>query len=471
MYRLNKDTVPTGELIKALVDDFKATKMARLQKLDRYYKGQHDILGRVIEDTSKPNNKIVNPYPKYITDMITGYFMGSPVKYGTQDDENLMEKLQDVLDKNADSTHNMELSKQVSIFGVGFELLYLKEVPNAVSEIRYALLEPDKTFMVYDNSIDSEPLFAVRFYEEYDFISKETKEFYEVYTSDEYIMFTGDSKGLVEVERLEHFFGDVPVIEYKNNAEGLGDFELVLSLIDAYDLAVSDTANDLSYFSDAYMKLTGMELIDPSQVPLEAGETFADALERLATDYPESNFVTTTDLIAMKQNRMLILPEGSDAQFLTKSVDYQSVEVYKTRTREDIHKFSMTPDLTDKNFASNTSGVAMKYKERGIELVAISKEHMFKSSLMKRVQMITNLFNIRGGNHDYSQVFFSFTRNIPQDNETAVKMAKELLGLVSHETALGTLPSSIVDDTAYEMEKLQEEKTNPSSMYGNLDSE
>lgn len=471
MYRLNKDTVPTGELIKALVDDFKATKMARLQKLDRYYKGQHDILGRVIEDTSKPNNRIVNPYPKYITDMAVGYFMGSPVKYGSQDDESLMEKLQSVLDRNADSTHNMELSKQVSIFGVGFELLYLKEVPNAVSEIRYALLEPDKTFMVYDNSIDSEPLFAVRFYEEYDFISKESKEFYEVYTSEEYILFTGDSKGLVEVERLEHFFGDVPVIEYKNNAERLGDFELVLTLIDAYDLAVSDTANDLSYFSDAYMKLSGMELVDPSQIPLEAGETFAEALDRLATDYPESNFVTTTDLIAMKQNRMLILPKDSDAQFLTKSVDYQSVEVYKTRTREDIHKFSMTPDLTDTSFASNASGVAMKYKLLGLENTAVTKENMFKGSLQVRVKLITHMLNVRGGNHDYNQVFFSFSRNTPQDNEAIVKMAKELLGLVSHETALGTLPSSIVDDTAYEMEKLQEEKTDPSSMYGNLASE
>ena len=37
------------------------------------------------------------------------------------------------------------------------------------------------------------------------------------------------------------------------------------------------------------------------------------------------------------------------------------------RSRDDIHKFSMIPDLTDENFAANASGVAMKYKLFGLE--------------------------------------------------------------------------------------------------------
>lgn len=467
MYRLNKDTLITGELIQALVEDFKVSKMARLQRLGRYYRGEHDILGRQLEDPSKPNNKILNPYPKYITDIAVGYFTGSPIKYGSND-EDLMVRLQSVLDKNADSTHNMELSKQVSIFGVAYELVYLDSVGSAVSEIKYSSLEPDRTFMVSDNSIDGKPLFAVRFYEEKDFVSKAMSEHFEVYTAQEVILFGKVKDKFLETERIPHFFGAVPVIEYKNNAELLGDFEGVLSLVDAYDLAVSDTANDISYFSDAYMKLTGMELIDAASIVPEEGETAQEALERVMSEYPETNFVTAQDLQAMKQNRVLVLPEGAGADFLIKQADYQAIEVYKTRLREDIHKFSMTPDLTDTNFASNASGVAMKYKVFGLENVAVTKENMFKGALSERMKLITNILNVRGGNYDYSNIFFTFSRNLPQDNEALIKMAKDLLGLVSHETALGALPSNIVDDTAFEMKRIKEERVSPSSMYGDL---
>lgn len=472
MYRLNKETPINGVLIKALVDDFKVSRMSRLQRLGRYYKGEHDILGRVIDDPAKPNNKIVNPYPKYITDIATGYFMGSPVKYSS-DDSFLLEKVQPILDRNSDSTHNMELAKQVSIYGVAYELVYLEQSdkPDTVSEIKYDLLEPENTFIVYDNSINAKPLFAVRFYSEQDYITKEMTEVYEVYTPNEVQLYSQGKDTLELVESLPHYFGGVPVVEYKNNAEELGDFEAILSLVDAYDMAVSDTANDINYFSDAYMKLTGMELIDPNQLPLAEGQTPQEAFIELTEEYPDTKFVTAQDLSAMKQNRVLILPEGSGADYLIKSADYQSIEVYKTRLREDIHKFSMTPDLTDTSFASNASGVAMKYKVFGLENIAVNKENMFKGSLQKRMKLITHLLNVRGGNHDSDQVYFTFSRNLPQDNEAVIKMSKELLGLVSHETALSILPSNIVDDVAYEMEQLKQEKTDPSSMYGNLSQE
>ena len=424
MYRLSKDTEITPELLLALVDHFSFTHKPRLDRLGRYYETQHDIGGRQFEDPTKPNHKIVNPYPKYISDIATGYFLGAPVKYGA-DDDLLMSKLQELLDNNDDGTHNLSLGKDMSVFGSAFEFIYV----NPVAEIKYTTLDPRSTFVIYDDTVEAAPLFAIRFYTTTDYLENTEQMHVELYTDKAIFRFEKVEDELVEQELSSHFFGGVPVIEYMNNTKGLGDFEPVLSLVDAYDLAVSDTANDLSYFTDAYLKLSGMEETEPE------------------------------DVARMKQDRVLLMPEGGDASFLVKQSDYNAVEVYKKRLREDIHKFSMTPDLTDSSFASNISGVAMKYKVFGLENVTVNKEGSFKQSLSNRMRLIITMLNVKGGNHDPDAVYFTFHRNLPQDNEVLIKATKDLLGLVSHETALSTLPSNIVDDTAFEMKRLEEEKS------------
>ncbi len=424
MYRLSKDTEIKPELLLALVDHFSLTHKPRLDRLGRYYETQHDISARRFDDPTKPNHRIVNPYPKYISDIATGYFLGAPVKYGA-DDDLLMDKLQELLDNNDDGTHNLSLGKDMSIFGAAFEFVYV----NPVAEIKYTTLDPRSTFVIYDDTVEASPLFAIRFYTTTDYLEKTEQMHVELYTDKAIFRFEKVEDELIERELSSHFFGGVPVIEYMNNKEGLGDFEPVLSLVDAYDLAVSDTANDLSYFTDAYLKLSGMEETEPE------------------------------DVARMKQDRVLLIPEGGDASFLVKQSDYNAVEVYKKRLREDIHKFSMTPDLTDSSFASNVSGVAMKYKVFGLENVTVNKEGSFKQSLSNRMRLIITMLNVKGGNHNPDAVYFTFHRNLPQDNEALIKAAKDLLGLVSHETALSTLPSNIVDDTAFEMKRLEEEKS------------
>lgn len=44
------------------------------------------------------------------------------------------------------------------------------------------------------------------------------------------------------------------------NEEELGIFEPVLTMIDAYNKAIGEKANDVDYFADAYMKILGVEL-------------------------------------------------------------------------------------------------------------------------------------------------------------------------------------------------------------------
>jgi SPP1 family phage portal protein len=75
--------------------------LPRYKHLQAYYEGRHDILNKTVSDESKPNNKLVNDYPGYIVDLITGYFMGKPVAYSSKSgNDAYLQALQDIFDYN-----------------------------------------------------------------------------------------------------------------------------------------------------------------------------------------------------------------------------------------------------------------------------------------------------------------------------------------------------------------------------------
>ena len=78
MYRTDSETLEIKEALD-FIKQHKA-KRERYAKLKRYYEGEHDILKNGAADKNR-DNKVISPYPKYITDFSTGYFMGNAVKY------------------------------------------------------------------------------------------------------------------------------------------------------------------------------------------------------------------------------------------------------------------------------------------------------------------------------------------------------------------------------------------------------
>ncbi|MEJ7228442.1 phage portal protein, partial [Staphylococcus epidermidis] len=62
---------------------------------------------------------------------------------------------------------------------------------------------------------------------------------------------------LVISEEKSHYYNEVPIIEYLNDRFKQGDFENVLTLIDLYDSAQSDTANYMTDINDAMLAIVG----------------------------------------------------------------------------------------------------------------------------------------------------------------------------------------------------------------------
>lgn len=421
-YKLSKDQELSSELIKKLIEKHKTNQFPRFKKLDDYYHAKNQILNRVMNDEAKPNNKVAHPYASYITDTLTGYFMGEGVTYSSLDD-NALEELNMVLEYNDGQDEDIELAKDMSIFGLGVELLYVDEEGN----IRVKRLDPREIVLIYDDTLEEDLLYGIRYYQCEDLLTNTKYYMIEIYSNKNVTIYKSDENinTLNLVDSYEHYFDIVPIVVYFNNEEEIGDFEPVISLIDAYDQMESDSLNDFEYFVDAYLCLQGLT---------------AD----------------TDDVKTMKENRILLLDSDSDAKWLIKDTNDTNIENVKTRLDGDIHKFSKVPDMSDEAFAGNASGVAIKYKTLPMENVVAIKERKFKKGLQRRIELIFNLIARKSSSYDWRAIDITFTRNLPTNDTEIASMVSTLSGIVSNETLLAQIP--FVENVQNEMDKVEEEK-------------
>lgn len=423
------DDVPVQMIANCIKEHL--TTIPRLDKLEAYYLGNHPILTRNIgADTGLPNNRIVANHAKYITDIAVGYVTGDPVKYEG-------DGIDDILDvyKRVDIvSHDAELAKDLSIFGVGRELYFMTSDDNPIPKA--TVIDPRQIFLVVDDTVEYKSLFGVHFYEKRDITNAVVGYYVNVYTKSyvtRYLVKDLSSQTYELLSRDQHYFGGVPIVEYWNNEEQQGDFEQQLSLIDAYNVLMSDRVNDKEQLVDAILKLKGASLGDDEE---EAGRTIR----------------------MLKKYKVLELPgmADADAEWLVKNLTESDVEVLRNAIRDDIHQFAMVPNLTDKNFAANASGVAMKYKLLGLEQLAQIKERYFIQGLRERLRLFANVLKVKGKAVDVSNVTITMTRNLPANDLETAQMIAQLSGMVSQETLISQL--SFVHDPAEETKAVEAEK-------------
>ena len=373
-----------------------------------------------MSDPSKPNNKIANAYASYITDTLVGYFIGEPITY-TANDDVLLQDLQMILEHNDEADENAELAKNASIYGVAYEMLYLSEEDNM---IRFKSLNPKEVIPIFDKTVEQNLLAVMRYYEDYDYVEDNTYTIVEVIDATHVRRYKLNT-GLSLLEEYPHYFSMVPVAIFKNNEEESGDFERVISLIDAYDKMQSDSLNDFEYFVDAYLALYGFT---------------ADS----------------EDVAQMKENRVLLMDEGTSAEWLIKQVNDAYVENMKNRLDKDIHKFAKCPNMSDQEFASNASGIAIKFKLLGTENLVSIKERKFKRGLQQRFELMSMINNVLSEGFDWRAIDINFTRNIPSNDTDIANMVNTLKDIVSEETLLAQIP--FIDDVQAELERVKSER-------------
>ena len=425
---LNEDgSIPIKLLVKCIAEH-QSVVSNRYDNLNKYYDGEHKILNRTLSTSSLPNNKIVANHAEYITEMATGYVFGTPVSYGG----NGSDELNNIFIEIDEDSHNNELALDLSIFGVGYELLYMNDEEVPYPEL--AVVSPLNSFLVVDSTVKHKAIFGVTYYPKYDIDNTLKGYDINVYTDKNTTHYffkdlNNESPAIDEPE--EHFFNGIPLIEYKNNKKLKGDFEGVITLIDAYNLLQSDRINDKEQVVDALLAVIGASLGDN-----------------------EEEVVKTAKLL--KELKIIELEQGGDAKWLVKNLNETEIEVLKKSLKDDIHEFSKVPCLTDENFVGNASGVAMKYKLLGFEQLGKTKERYFKQGLRQRLKLMSNIENIRAKNINSSDIDITMKRSLPVDDELAARIAQETDGFISWKTRVKRFDEEI--DIEEERKRLDEEK-------------
>ena len=449
MYRFSKEQVLDPVFLTKLIRRFQNEQVPRFKRCEDYYRVQTQVLQRTMTD-GKPNNKLAHGFCRYITNMATSYFAGKPVRYLFKDDESgdltaeeYKDAILDVFRDNYIDSINFEVSKEASKKGVGFYLLFSNEFSN----LRIKKLDAETLIPVYSPSLDEFLEAAVRIWSEYDIDGKLLMEYADVY-DDTYIHHFRRGAGEHDYKEFRvpepHYMKDIPVIIVWNNEEQLGDYEPVITLNDAYDNAQSDTANDMDYFTDAYLCITGASSMVEDALTGDPDDDGDDEGRRAAVN--------------LRKNRLLFLDEHGQAEWLTKNVNDAANENYKNRLYKDIFFLSQVPALTDENFSGNLSGIAIKYKMTGLEELAIMKENRMRSAQTKMLRIITDFLNTKMNKAwDPDTVEQKYDRNFVENISDVITDVKNVEGIVSRETQLDMMPNSIVPDTAAELDRQKQE--------------
>jgi SPP1 family phage portal protein len=428
LFLLPKDTEMTIPLLQEFLSKHSEEVNDRYKKLKAAYESDHDILHAPAKPKYKPDNRIVVNFPKYIVDTLNGFFLGNPIKV-TADDEAVSDYVEFIDQYNDQDDNNAELSKLCDIYGNGFEVYYTDE--EAALCITYC--SPMEAFMIYDDSIVERPMFFVRRYTD-----RKGNEFGEI--SDKFytrkFAVTGGLRWIDADEDgngFAHRFGDVPATEYIENAERQGAFEPVLSIVNAYNKAISEKANDVDYFADAYLKILGAK-VD------EAGVAF------------------------IRDNRVVnIFGEDAEkivADFMAKPSNDVGQENLLNRLEKLAFQISMVANISDENFGQ-ASGVALKYKLQAMLNLAKTKERKFVSGMNRRYKLLFGhpASSTKVSKDAWVQLHYQFTPNIPANLLEEAQIAAQMSGITSQETQLKVL--SIVDNVQDELDKIEEENKAP----------
>lgn len=432
------ETNPDKRAIRTLIVKHRR-EANRLRKSMKYYEGEHKIL------TESRKTKLVCNHAKDIADTASAYFIGNPISYnGDGDITPLTDALEMAGADEADGDNGLDLS----VYGRSYEYVYPME---DATDLTIKNLSPENTFMVYDDTIEQKELFAVYYYAKKDdsdqkntiYVATVLTEHYKWVLNVENI----DSPQALLEEPKPHYFDEVPIIEYMNNKLAIGDFELQIPLIDAYNALMSDRITDKEQFIDAILAIYGAMLGDPDAKD-EEGKT---AKERV------------------KDDKLLELPKDSKAEYLTRTFDEQGVEVLKKAIEQDIHKFSHIPCMTDESFGGNVSGVAMEFKLLGMENITKIKTRYYKRGLRKRLRLFAAwLAKSRSVQVDVSGITPTFTRAMPKNLLEISQIVANLWGKISKKTLLSQVPfvENVDDEVAAVDAEAQEAAEQQMKLFG-----
>ena len=427
MFYLNSQIELDTALLEKMINRFYLTVEPKLNKYKNYYDGKQSILNKKYSDENKPCSRTVINYCKNIVDSYCGY-LASP-GYISYSSDNNIEDIMNILRYNDFQTEDSDFLLDALIYGTAAELMY----NDNNGKTRFKLINPTTCFGIYDDSLTGDLMYFVRMYKtnEWDESNTYNVDVYSDYDIKHYEM-SGKNGGLIFLFEEPHYFNQCPA-----NIFTLPDeksiFDCILTLQDGVNELLSSEIDDYSAFCDAYLALVGVD-------------------------------AEMEDIAAMKENRVLILPEGATANWLTKNSSDAQVENILKRMHDSIYRTAQCPDFSSETFVGGvSSGIAIRYRLTGMENKCGIIEGRMKKALQRRIEIICGIASLKLGEEVFRYIQIVFKRNIPEDLSTNIELVNKLKGSVSDATLLSQLP--FITDINAELEALNKQKAENMALY------
>lgn len=427
MYFINEDEKLTTTKIGEIINIFRTNELPKMEKYRNYYLGNQEIMRKKVNDDTKPCNRIVTNYCNNIVSTYNGYLTGKDITYSSDED---IEEIQDILNYNDVSNEDTLLLKNALIYGVSYECMWI----DSESKQRFTILDPRECIPIYFNTLEQDLAYVIRFYvvDNTDLLNSQ---FYiDVYSAREVVSYKSDSSftSFQLLDMIPNFYQQVPVNVFPLNEEWESIFDKVMTLQDAYNTLLSSEVDDFESFVMAYLVLQGIDDIDPEALHL------------------------------MRTNRVLQLPDGGSASFLTKNISDTQISNMLDNIKASIREIAACPDFNDNAFGTS-SGVAIKYKLINFENRAGAIEKAMTKALQRRIELICSILHLTSGESAWRDIQIIFTRNLPIDYQDITSMINNLRGLVSSKTLIAQIP--FITDIDAELDQVEEENAANASLY------
>lgn len=401
----SEDLLDTNNVI-SLLNNTMLTHIQNKTEIDylvNYKNGKQPILDKVKEVRPEINNMLVLNHAQMATRMITGYFLGTPIqyihnsgKYKTEIDE-----LNKYLSYEDKASVDKEIGEYQSITGTAYRFIYTDGTLKDEVPFEQVSLNPSTTYVVYENTIASTPVCGVTFHNtkigNYDAFK------IYVYTRfGYYVILTYDigviNKNATIQELVPYNLGGVPIIEYPNNQWRLGDWELVIPLMDAINTLYSGRLDDIEQVIESLIVFFNADI---------DSERYAEMREAG---------------VIMLKSHSTSGSTGADVKTIVSKLDQTGMSLLAKELESLLYGIVGIPDRNNRVGGGSDTGAAVELRDgwADLETVVRNKELSFKrSEKMALVVMLSILKNKLGFGLSLIDIDIKFSRN--KNNNMLVK--------------------------------------------------
>lgn len=426
MYGRRKIYTDVAEITEANVVDVLLKAMnthsfnqSQIDYLWNYYCGKTPILKKQKEIRETINHKICVNRANEIVSFKKGYGWGEPIQYirrGQNEDlTDDINALNEYMFQENKSAEDATLAEWLLVAGVGNRMTL--PGPDADEPFKIYTLDPRYSFVVRYNGLGEPVVMGVKYVQ-----NDSGQRTFSVYTADRYFEI---AEGII-TKNQPHVLGAVPIFEYPANAARLGAFEIVLPLLDAINELESNRMDDVVQYVNSFLALLGGTIDEQTAKNLD-------------------------------EYKMLCLPEGVDAKYLSAALQQSDIQVQADNLYEYVLTITGLPNRNGGSSTSDTgSAVIMRDGWESAEAQMKSIENEWKKSERQFLKLILKILRTMVGTDlELKDIDIKFSRRNYDNLQTKSQVLVTLLnsGKVHPELAFQHCGLFLDPESAYLLSK------------------